>query len=222
MPTLPEHLRSPRFLVGVELLSVRGSMSEQTAVQVRGLATQLVESPQVDWISITDNAGGHPQLHPQALGKPILYAGKEVVIHLTCKDLNRNALESAAWQLDSEGFHNVLAMTGDYPAEGTGGRAKPVFDLDSVSLIAMLDRMNRGFDEKHVRTSFCIGAVVNNHKLNEGEVVPQYLKLRKKIECGAHYIINQVGFDADKARELKRYMDRRGVGATPLIGKRTT
>ena len=218
MLTLQEHLRSPRFLVGVELVSIRGSMSQDTAVRVRGLATQLVESPQVDWISVTDNAGGNPQLHPQALGKPILYAGKEVVIHLTCKDLNRNALESAAWQLDSEGFHNVLAMTGDYPVGGSGGQAKPVFDIDSVSLIAMLDRMNRSFDEKHLKTSFCIGAVVNNYKLAEGEVVPQYLKLQKKIECGAHYIINQVGFDAEKARELKQYMDRSGVGATPLIG----
>ena len=218
MPTLTEHLSSPRFLVGVELLSVRGSMSEENAVRVRGLANELVASPQVDWISVTDNAGGNPQLNPQALGKPILYAGKEVVIHLTCKDLNRNALESAAWQLDSEGFHNVLAMTGDYPAGRTDGRAKPVFDLDSVSLIAMLDRMNRGFDDKHTRTSFCIGAVVNNYKLKEGEVVPQYLKLGKKIACGAHYIINQVGFDAEKARELKRYLDRQGTGATPLIG----
>ena len=217
MPTLQESLHSSRFLVGVELVSIRGSMSEQTAVRVRGLASQLVESPQVDWISITDNAGGNPQLHPQALGKPILYAGKEVVIHLTCKDLNRNALESAAWQLDSEGFHNVLAMTGDYPAGGSGGRAKPVFDLDAVSLIGMLDRMNRGFD-KHLKTAFCIGAVVNNYKLHEGEVIPQYLKLRKKIECGAHYIINQVGFDAEKARELRRYFDRSGLGATPLIG----
>jgi len=193
VPTLSERLHSSDFLVGVELVSIRGSMSEETAVRVRTLANRLVESPRVDWISITDNAGGNPQLHPQALGKPILYAGKEVVIHLTCKDLNRNALESAAWQLDSEGFHNVLAMTGDYPVTGSGGRAKPVFDLDSVSLIAMLDRMNRGFDDKHLKTAFCIGAVVNNYKLHEGEVVPQYLKLRKKIECGAHFITNQVG-----------------------------
>ena len=127
-------LRSTRFLLGVELVSVRGSMVEASALRVRRLATQLVETPQVDWISITDNAGGNPQLHPQALGKPILYAGKEVVIHLTCKDLNRNGLESEAWQLNSEGFHNVLAMTGDYPVGGNEGMAKPVFDLDSVGL----------------------------------------------------------------------------------------
>ncbi len=217
--TLQERLQqTSRFLLGVELVSIRGSMSEESAVRVRKVATQLVEAPAVDWISITDNAGGNPQLHPQALGKPILYAGKEVVIHLTCKDLNRNGLESAAWQLDSEGFHNVLAMTGDYPVGGSGGRAKPVFDLDSVSLIAMLDRMNRGFDDKHLKTSFLIGAVTSNHKLREGEVVPQYLKLKKKIECGAHFIINQVGFDAAKARELKLWMDRHDVGRTPLIG----
>ena len=218
MPTLPERLHSSQFLTGVELVSVRGSMSEATAVRVRSLATALVELPQVDWISITDNAGGNPQLHPQSLGKPILYAGKEVVIHLTCKDLNRNALESAAWQLDSEGFHNVLAMTGDYPVGGSGGRAKPVFDLDSVSLIAMLDRMNRGFDDKHLKTAFCIGAVTSNYKLREGEVVPQYLKLQKKVECGAHFIINQVGFDAGKAHELRLYMARNGMGSVPLIG----
>ena len=64
----------------------------------------------IDWVSITDNAGGNPQLSPMALGKPILYAGKEVLIHLSCKDFNRNGLESAAWELASEGFHNILAL----------------------------------------------------------------------------------------------------------------
>ena len=182
----------------------------------------------VDWISVTDNAGGNPQLAPQALGKPILYAGKEVVIHLTCKDLNRNGLESAAWQLHSEGFHNVLAMTGDYPVSGNEGMPKPVFDIDSIGLISMLNKMNNGFDdprnstrnETHLfgKTEFFVGAVTTNFKLREGEVVPQYLKLRKKIECGAQFIINQVGYDSRKIRELRLYMDRNGMKPVPLIG----
>ena len=217
--TLYEKLHTSRdFLCGVELVSIRGSMAERSAVRVRQLAAQLVESPRVDWISITDNAGGSPQLAPQALGKPILYAGKEVVIHLTCKDLNRNGLESAAWELNSEGFHNVLAMTGDYPGGGSGASAKPVFDIDSIGLISMLARMNAGFDAEHRKTQFCIGAVVSNYKLLEGEVVPQYLKLRKKVECGAHFIINQVGYDARKAGELRRHMDEHGMRHIPLIG----
>src|SRR5579862_8944627 len=160
MQSLRENLfQSTRFLVGTELVSVRGGMGERSAVKARDFANDLVRFPGVDWISITDNAGGNPQLAPTALGKPILYAGKEVVIHLTCKDLNRNGLESEAWLLNSEGFNNILAMTGDFPVAGNDGLAKPVFDIDSVALIAMLDRMNRGFDRQLQNTRFCIGAV---------------------------------------------------------------
>src|SRR4051812_40231831 len=191
MHSLREKLnQTSDFLIGVELVSIRGSMAERSAVKARTFANQLVECPRVDWISITDNAGGNPQLAPQALGKPILYAGKEVVIHLTCKDMNRNGLESEAWMLNSEGFHNILAMTGDYPITGSGGTAKPVFDIDSVGLISMLSTMNQGFQPRATRsgkqpdrlerTDFLIGAVTTNFKLLEGEVMPQYRKLEKK------------------------------------------
>ncbi|MEX1275624.1 MAG: methylenetetrahydrofolate reductase C-terminal domain-containing protein [Bacteroidota bacterium] len=219
MQALSEQLhRSSRFLVGVELVSVRGSMAGGRAQKSRTFANQLVELPGVDWVSITDNAGGNPQMAPQALAKPILYAGKEVVIHLTCKDLNRNGLESEAWQLSSDGFHNVLAMTGDYPIGGDGGTAKPVFDLDSIGLISLLDKMNKGFDDRYVKTQFCIGAVVNTYKQKEGELLPQIMKLRKKIECGASFIINQVGYNARKAHELRLLMSHDGMEQVPLIG----
>src|ERR1700728_4804245 len=88
--------------------------------------------------------GATPACAPLALGRPILYAGKEVVIHLTCKDLNRNGLESEAWMLNSEGFYNILAMTGDYAVGVVEGVAKPVFDIHAVSLISLLTRMNDG------------------------------------------------------------------------------
>src|ERR1051326_4688804 len=199
MQTLREKLeQSDGFLIGTELVSVRGGMGERSAVKARDFANRLVESPDIDWISITDNAGGNPQLAPTALGKPILYAGKEVVIHLTCKDLNRNALESEAWLLHSEGFNNILAMTGDYPVAGNGGTAKPVFDIDSVGLISLLEQMNGGLAPggtraRFDRTNFFVGAVTTNFKLREGEVMPQYAKLAAKIRCGAKFIINQIG-----------------------------
>ena len=227
MQSLAEKLfGTTRFLVAAELVSVRGSMVESSAVKVRAFASELAASPSIDWVSITDNAGGHPQLAPLALGRPILYAGMEVVIHLTCKDLNRNGLESLAWMLSSEGFHNILAMTGDYPVAGNDGLPKPVFDIDSIGLISMLHKMNRGLasrkeaveDRLLERTQFCIGAVTTNFKLREGEVIPQYLKLKKKVECGAHFIINQIGFDSRKMSELRAYMVAHGMGETPLLG----
>ncbi len=227
MQTLREKLSDPtRFLVATELVSVRGSMAGVSAIKARNFASELTACPFIDWISITDNAGGNPQLAPLVLGRPILYAGKEVVIHLTCKDLNRNALESEAWMLNSEGFHNILAMTGDYPVAGNDGLARPVFDIDSIGLISLLRQMNQGLgagesngtNHRLEKTQFCIGAVTTNFKLREGEVIPQYLKLEKKVECGAQFIINQIGFDSRKISELRCYMDAHGMGETPLIG----
>jgi methylenetetrahydrofolate reductase (NADPH) len=226
MTSLREKLQDPsRFVIAAELVSVRGSMAESSAVKARAFAGELAACPDIDWVSITDNAGGHPQLAPLALGRPILYSGKDVVIHLTCKDLNRNGLESEAWMLDSEGFHNILAMTGDYPVAGNGGLAKPVFDIDSVGLISLLSQMNSGLrmaagsrNGPLRKTSFSIGAVVNNFKLREGEVIPQYRKLEMKVRCGADFIIHQIGFDSRKISELRLYMDAQGMRHTPLIG----
>ncbi|HEX8522519.1 MAG TPA: methylenetetrahydrofolate reductase C-terminal domain-containing protein [Tepidisphaeraceae bacterium] len=229
MFTLREKLTgNTRFLLGVELVSTRGSMADEDAIKTRSFATQLVHADSVDWVSITDNAGGNPQLSPMALGKPILYAGKEVLIHLSCKDFNRNGLESAAWELASEGFHNILALSGDYPAAGYHGQGKPVFDIDSIGLLTMLDEMNRGLSRPKVRkngetqtfhaTSFFPGAVATNFKKHENEVVPQLLKLEKKVACGAKFIIAQIGYDARKSHEMLRYMQQREMGHVPLIG----
>jgi methylenetetrahydrofolate reductase (NADPH) len=209
-------------------VTTRGTMADRQAVHARSFATQLVKSDRVDWVSITDNAGGNPQLSPMALGKPILYAGKEVLIHLSCKDFNRNGLESAAWELASEGFHNILAMSGDYPAAGYHGRGKPVFDIDSIGLLTMLDEMNRGLARPKLgtngkpqtmgATNFFTGAVATNFKRHENEVIPQLLKLEKKVQCGAKFVIAQIGFDARKSHELLCYMHRRGMSQVPLVG----
>ena len=69
MQTLRQKLlESHRFLIAAELVSVRGSMAEKSAIKARGYASELVANPAIDWISITDNAGGNPQLAPLALG----------------------------------------------------------------------------------------------------------------------------------------------------------
>lgn len=216
------------FLVGVELVSTRGTVREAKAVQTRSMASELVECDRIDWVSITDNAGGNPMLSPMALGKPILYAGKEVLIHLSCKDFNRNGLESEAWQLASEGFHNILTLSGDYPASGYHGCAKPVFDIDSVGLLTLLGEMNSGLDRPRMtpnssikklrRTNFFLGSVATNFKLHENEVMPQYFKLEKKIQLGAQFIIAQIGYDSRKSHEMKVYLDQQGHGQVPLIG----
>src|SRR5689334_12110316 len=170
MRSLPDILGNcNHFARGVELVTTRGTMEEAKATVTRDFAAELARADAIDWVSITDNAGGNPQLSPLALGKPLLYAGKEVLIHLSCKDMNRNGLESTAWAMASEGFNNILALSGDYPASGYSGAAKPVFDIDSIGLLKLLSDMNDGLgvslpssnDARSLRgTQFYLGAVV--------------------------------------------------------------
>ena len=161
-------------------------------------------------------------LAPDTLGTDLVARGQEVIIHLACKDWNRNALESRGWQLGSAGFENVLALSGDYPVAGHRGLAAPVFDIDSVGLLSLFSEMNDGLreragpDETLDRTSFFLGCVVTNHKRHEREVMPQYFKLRKKVEAGARFVINQIGWDARKDDELLRWIRREALPLSVL------
>jgi methylenetetrahydrofolate reductase (NADPH) len=176
------------------------------------LAQELAADPRIDVISITDNPGGHAMLAPDTLGTDLVSRGQEVIIHLACKDWNRNALESRGWKLASEGFHNVLALSGDYAHSGHRGAPAPVFDIDSIGLLQLYSEMNEGLPDNRrpgrrlERTDFFLGCVVTNHKRFEREVVPQYLKLRKKVAAGARFVINQIGYNASKDDELLRYI----------------
>ena len=201
-------------MVAAELVTSRGLITAGSSRRVMESAHELAANPRIDVLSITDNPGGHAMLAPDTIGTDLIAQGQEVIIHLSCKDWNRNALESRGWKLGSEGFANVLALSGDYPVTGHKGLAAPVFDLDSVGLLSLFESMNEGLrDERKPetrldRTNFFLGCVVTNHKRREREVMPQYFKLRKKVEAGARFVINQIGWNARKDDELLRWIRR--------------
>jgi len=197
------------FVTVAELVTSRGLITDTSGSKVLVLARALAEHPRFHALSITDNPGGNAMLSSDTMGTDLLYRGQEVIIHLSCKDWNRNALESRCWSLASEGFRNVLALSGDYPVTGFHGQAAPVFDTDSVGLLKMMTEIPGG--------NFFPGAVVSNYKRDEREVMPQYFKLARKIETGARFIINQIGYDARKMHELLLYIDAHELHV-PAIG----
>jgi len=221
---LREQLARPgAFVVAAELVTSRGLITADSSRRVMELARELAADPRVDVLSITDNPGGHAMLSPDTLGTDLISRGQEVIIHLSCKDWNRNALESRGWKLGSEGFDNVLALSGDYPVTGHKGLAAPVFDIDSVGLLSLFAEMNDGLrDERGQRetrldrTDFFLGCVVTNHKRREREVMPQYFKLRKKVEAGARFVINQIGWNTRKDDELLRWIGREELPVSVL------
>ena len=210
------------FVHCVELVTSRGLITERSGRRVLQVARQLVEHPDIHALSITDNPGGNPMINADTMGTDLISRGQEVIIHLSCKDWNRNALQGRAWQLSSDGFRNILALSGDCPVGGYHGQASGVFDIDSVGLLQMLREMNDGGPADSGKpaaksTGLFLGAVVTNHKKLENEVMPQYFKLAKKIRAGAEYIISQIGYDARKQDELIKYMQMHNLNV-PLIG----
>lgn len=232
LPRPRERLRqllaeSNRFLIAAEIETTRGMIMEARSAETLGISRRLAETAIVDLLCITDNPGGQPHIRPEVLGYELLARGQEVVINLSCKDYNRNGIESRLWALASMGFENVLALTGDYPVSGHSGQARPVFDVDSVALLEMMRRMNDGLPIESPgrpghrvtlqRTCFFPGAAVNPFKRHEGEVIPQYLKLAYKLRSGAQWVIAQIGFNARRHDELLRYMRFHRLDV-PVIG----
>jgi len=213
------------FVFTLELVPGRGSRGK-TQEDVLSLAEKAAQGRLIQALSITDNAGGHPALFPNTLGREICRLGLNPIIHFTCKDKNRNQIESILYALDRIEIQNLLVMTGDFPLYGFEGKAKPVYDLDSVQLLRLIGLMNAGrcLDEKAPGggkecppTQFFKGVAVSPFKKPEGEVFTQYFKLHKKLKMGADFVITQVGFDARKFDELLKFMARE-FPAIPVLG----
>jgi len=213
------------FIYTLELVPGRGSRGK-TQDEVLRLAEKAARSGLVHALSITDNPGGHPALSPDVIGLEISRLGIDPIIHFTCKDKNRNQIESILYSLDRIGISNLLLMTGDFPLYGFEGEAKPVYDLDSVQLLRFINKMNEGLEidgkapgggVRLPATHFFKGCTVSPFKRYESEVMAQYFRLYKKVKMGADFVITQLGFDARKFDELLRTMRRDGL-RIPILG----
>ena len=213
------------FATIVELVPWAGQLADARGTKPLKMAADLAGNPRVTALSITDNAGGHAKLSPDALGEQARAHGHDVIVHIACRDRNRSAMQSLGWQLLSRGLTTILALTGDYPVDGYEGLPRPVFDIDSVSLIDLLGNLSADAvakatadgDEDPGRFEFFTGCAIDPFKRLERDLVPQFLKLALKQRAGADYAITQVGYDAHRSDVLLRWMRREGMDL-PVVG----
>lgn len=215
-------LQSERFIVTLELVPGRESFG-QSVDTLKGIAADAFADGRISAVSITDNPGGNPSLSPDAIGHEVFRVGMDVIVHFACRDMNRSGMESRALQLAMMGIKNILAVSGDYTGKGFGGRGTPVFDLDSVSLLIMLNMLSERINASGDPEGFMPGAAITPFKYTEGESFAQYAKLCKKAAAGARFAITQLGYDARKFEELiriKRWLglDLPVLGSVYLLG----
>ena len=188
-------------------------------------AEKCKETGLVHAISLTDNPSGTPAISPDILALEIEKIGIPAMVHFTCKDMNRNMMESRALSLDRMGVRNLLVMSGDYQTMGQSGIPMPVFDADPVHILTILSLMNKGWRikcddttlEAGPKTDFFHGSVVSPYKFTEAEVLPQMYKMEMKARAGSNFFITQLGFDAAKLKDLINYMKENNI-TVPVLG----
>ena len=127
-------------------------------------------------------------------------AGLTPILQLTCRDRNRIALQSELLGAAMLGIDNILCLTGDHTTLGDHPGAKPVFDLDSVSLLHTVCQLEQGVDLGGnalvgPAPKFAKGAVVSPCS---DSVDAQLAKMERKVMAGAEYFQTQAVFDSEK------------------------
>jgi methylenetetrahydrofolate reductase (NADPH) len=190
---LKQAFESGKFAITAEAGPLKGTdikELEEVAALLKG---------KVDAINVTDQQSSVMRLGSLAVCHILKGWGLEPVYQLTCRDRNRIALQSdllSAWVL---GVENCVALTGDLPSSGDHPQAKPVYDLDSVSLLSVIRGLNEGHDmmgnELKGKTDFLAGAVVNPGADTEASYELQILKMERKIAAGAKFFQTQAVYD---------------------------
>jgi methylenetetrahydrofolate reductase (NADPH) len=191
--TLQSKLESGKFAVSCEFGPLKGTDTHEIKENIEILKGK------VDAANVTDQQSSVMRLGSLVTSALCVQGGLEPIFQMTCRDRNRIALQSdllGAWVM---GIKNVLALTGDLPSLGDHPQAKGVFDLDSVTLLQAIARLNEGFDmsgnELKGKPAFFAGAVVKVESNTEASAELQIAKMEKKIAAGAKFFQTQAVYD---------------------------
>jgi 5,10-methylenetetrahydrofolate reductase len=192
-----------KFVVTAEVGPLKGT----DVAEIKEVAELL--RGKVDAANVTDQQSSVLRLGSLATSHLLIEKGLEPVYQMTCRDRNRLALQSDLLSAYALGVENVLAITGDLPVLGDHPEAKPVYDLDSVQLLWVIQRLNEGYDmmgnELSGKPNFFTGAVVNPGANTEAAFELQLIKMEKKIAFGAQFFQTQAIYDVDAfAKFMKR------------------
>jgi methylenetetrahydrofolate reductase (NADPH) len=192
-------LRSGRFAVTAELNPP--DSADPQAVYDRALVLASV----CDAINATDASGANVHMSSVGVCALLTRAGYEPVMQVSCRDKNRIAIQGDLLGAAAMGVRNLLCLTGDGVQAGDQPESKPVFDLDSISLLRtarILRDQGRFLSGRALEASprFFLGAAANPF-VPPLEFRP--LRLAKKVEAGAEFIQTQFCFDLDL---MRRYM----------------
>jgi methylenetetrahydrofolate reductase (NADPH) len=206
-------LASGRFAVTAELNPP--DSADPAAVYERALVLAEV----CDGINATDASGANVHMSSVGICALLTRAGYEPIMQVSCRDRNRIAIQGDLLGAAAMGVRNVLCLSGDGVQTGDQPGAKPVFDLDSISLLRTARTLR---DEGHflsgrkldLKPRFFLGGASN-------PFVPPYdyrpQRLAKKVSAGADFIQTQYCFDIPRVKNFMTAICDAGINEQVYI-----
>jgi methionine synthase / methylenetetrahydrofolate reductase(NADPH) len=190
---LEKLLADGEFVISVQLDPPLGANANGLIETARAIR----DSGKAQFVDVNDNPRARARMSGIMASVAIeRFAGIETIPHLTPRDTTISGLESLLLGAHAEGVRNILAVTGDPPEQGDYPGTHGVWEVDSVGLVELMTRLNRG-EDWHGRTidaptSFFPGVAVNPTADDPGLEVERF---HRKVEAGARYAMTQILFD---------------------------
>ncbi len=206
-------LANGKWTTTVEIVPPRGYDLAQTLTKVK-----ILHRRGVDAINIPDGPRASSRLSPLITAFHIQREARmETILHFCCRDRNLIGMQADLLACAACEIHNILFVTGDPPKLGNFPFASGVFDTDSIGMVGVQRRLNRGVDlggqaiDPQTRAVIGVGADPTALDL-ENEIA----RFRRKVEAGAEFAITQPVFDPEA---LLRFLDRvQDLGVSILAG----
>ncbi|MDD2625140.1 MAG: bifunctional homocysteine S-methyltransferase/methylenetetrahydrofolate reductase [Candidatus Riflebacteria bacterium] len=197
-----EKLAAKKFIVTAELTPPKGCDPDSVIVKA-----QQLKDIGIDAVNIPDGPRASARLSPLAMALLIeKKVGIETILHYCCRDRNILGIQSDLLGAYALGLRNILAITGDPPKVGNYPQATAVFDIDSIGLVNIVNRLNHGRDLGNNLigrpTGFVCGVGVNPGAI---DIDLEVRRFEWKVDAGAEYAITQPVFDVDL---LERFLEK--------------
>ena len=207
-------LREGRFVVSVEIDPPRSIRIDRTIE-----AARLLRDAGVDLVNISDSAMARVRMGAMAVAFGIQHdLDLECLVHFTTRDRNLMAIESELLGAHALGVRNILALTGDPPRIGDYPMGAGVWDVDSIGLVEILRRLNRGEDQAGSPigqpAGFTIACALDP---TAADAAAEWDRLERKLEGGADLVMTQPLYGLGQVEAMLSEARRRfGEGGVPV------
>jgi homocysteine S-methyltransferase len=212
-------LAERQFVVSVEIDPPRSVRIDRTIE-----AARLLREAGVDVVNISDSAMARVRMGALAVAFGIQHdLDLECLVHCTTRDRNLMALESELLGAHALGVRNIIALTGDPPRIGDYPTGTGVWDVDSIGLIEILTRLNRGEDQAGSPigqpAGYTIACALDS---TSADAATEWDRLERKLDAGAHLVMTQPLYSVEQVEamfgEARRRFGPAGFPVPVLLG----